>query len=268
MGAAVTRRDTPSVADPDTAPRRPLHAVSNGHALYLDIDGTLVDLAPDPDAVEVPDGLPALLQRLSVKLGGALAFVSGRPIAAIDELFRPLKLAAIGVHGGEIRTPGGPVDADRSLADESRAALAPLRAAISHLPGVMLEDKGCAFALHYRAAPECAAEVLRLAEREAGSLGSRFGVLPGKCVVEIRPRHWTKGAAIQRLMQCAPFQRRTPVFAGDDRTDEDAFELVNRLGGISLRVGDTAPSAARYRLSSPQQLRAWLLDIARGQERL
>jgi trehalose 6-phosphate phosphatase len=92
-------------------------------------------------------------------------------------------------------------------------------------------------------------------------MGSQFGVLLGKCVVEIRPRHMTKGSAIDQLMRLSPFAGRTPIFAGDDYTDEDAFEVVNRLGGISLHIGDSASTIARYRLASPDQLREWLQQV-------
>jgi trehalose 6-phosphate phosphatase len=239
-----------------------------GHALYLDVDGTLLDLALTPESVTVPVGLLEILERLSAKLEGAVAFVSGRPIAAIDRLFRPLQLAAIGVHGGEMRPPGGRICVDERMTGELQAAVPALRAGVSRLPGVILEDKRFAIALHYRQAPVRGREVLRLAELVAHSLGGEFGVLLGKCVVEIRPRHLTKGAALRRLMEFPPFHGRTPIFAGDDTADEDAFEEVNRLGGVSVRVGDGAPTAAGYQLPGPEQLRGWLLEIARGQELL
>jgi trehalose 6-phosphate phosphatase len=239
------------------APRGPLA----GHALFLDIDGTLLDLAPSPEAVKVPASMVSLLRRLSERLGGAVAFVSGRTIAAIDELFKPLVLPAVGVHGGEIRAPTGELTVDGRLTDELQSAEPLLREAIARMRGVVLENKRCAIALHYRAVPERGREVLKVAELVAGGMGSEFGVLMGKCVVEIRPRHLTKGTAIDRLMQQVPFRGRTPIFAGDDCTDEDAFEVVNRLEGISVYVGEIAPTRARYRLSSPDQLRGWLQQL-------
>lgn len=235
-----------------------------GHALYLDVDGTILDLAPSPDAVEVPSWIVPLLQRLSQKLDGAVAFVSGRTIEAIDALFQPLKLASIGVHGGEIRLPDGQLIIDQQLRAQLRSALPLLQQAIARLHGVMLEDKQGAIALHYRKVPERGREVLNVAELVARGLGADFALLLGKCVVEIRPRHLTKGAALSRLMEQAPFRGRIPIFAGDDTTDEDAFEVVNRCDGISVRVGELAPTAARFRLADPDQLRAWLLDIAQS----
>ena len=247
-----------SSGEPRPALRNPLA----GHALYLDIDGTILDLAPSPEAVEVPVWMVPLLQQLSGKLDGAVAFVSGRTIAAIDHLFRPLTFPAVGVHGGEVRTADGEIVIDRQLSDQLQAAEPLLQQAIARIRGVQLENKRSVIALHYRSVPERGREVLKIAELVASGLGSEFGVLMGKCVVEIRPRHLTKGSAIRRLMERAPFRDRIPIFAGDDTTDEDAFEVVNGLGGISLRIGDEIPTAAKFRLATPDQLRGWLLDVA------
>jgi trehalose 6-phosphate phosphatase len=233
-----------------------------GHALYLDIDGTILELAPSPDVVQVPVWMVPLLQRLAGKLDGAVAFVSGRPIAAIDQLFQPLRFPAVGVHGGEVRAPGGEMLVDEQLTAELQSAEPLLREAIGRIRGVTLENKRSVIALHYRSVPERGREVLKIAELVVGGLGSQFGVLLGKCVVEIRPRHLTKGAAMRRLMECAPFRDRIPIFAGDDTTDEDAFDVVNGLGGISLRVGEPAPTAAKFRLASPEQLCGWLQQVA------
>jgi len=232
-----------------------------GHALYLDIDGTILDIAQTPEVVSVPEWLAPLLQRLWLKLDGALAFVSGRTLASIDELFAPLKLPAIAVHGAEIRAYDEHVIFEQSQAVQLQRAVPALCAAIEQLRGVRLENKGSALALHYRSAPERGREVLKLAELTSCGLGPEFGVLMGKCVVEIRLRHLNKGTALSRLMERPPFRGRTPIFAGDDSTDEDAFALVNRLGGISVRVGAPAPSAANYRLADPDELRGWLCEI-------
>lgn len=232
-----------------------------GHALFLDIDGTLVDLAPRPDAVEVPSSLVPLLQRLAQRLDGAIAFVSGRTIDAIDTLFRPLRLPAVGVHGGEIRGPDGQICADGALIQEIQSAEPGLREAIAGLKGVVLENKHSAIALHYRNVPERGREVLKVAELIVGGMGAQFAVLMGKCVVEIRPRHQTKGMAIERLMQLSPFRGRTPIFAGDDCTDEDGFSVVNRMGGVSVHIGTSSDTRAQHRLTSPDQLRSWLRQL-------
>jgi trehalose 6-phosphate phosphatase len=237
-----------------------------GHSLFLDIDGTLLDLAPRPEAVEVPPWLVPRLQQLFDKLDGALAFVSGRTIESIDQLFKPLRLPAVGVHGGEIRAPGGQILAEQRLVDALQSVEPMLLEAIARIHGVGLENKHSAIALHYRSVPERGREVLKIAELVVGGMGSEFAVLVGKCVVEIRPRHLTKGTAIDQLMQQPPFKGRTPIFAGDDCTDEDAFEVVNRLGGITIHVGDSASTLAKYRLTNPGQLRAWLQQM--GEEAL
>jgi trehalose 6-phosphate phosphatase len=236
--------------------------ILTGHALFLDIDGTLLELAPSPEAVEVPHTLVPVLQQLADRLGGAIAFVSGRTIEAIDALFNPLKLPAVGVHGGEVRTPDGLILADSGLVDEIQATEPLLREAIGGMRGVVLENKHSAIALHYRSVPERGREVLKVAELVVGGMGSQFAVLMGKCVVEIRPRHQTKGIAIDQLMRMAPFRGRTPIFAGDDCTDEDAFEVVNRLGGVSVHVGSSSGTQAHHRLASPDQLRGWLQQLS------
>jgi trehalose 6-phosphate phosphatase len=235
----------------------------DGHALYLDVDGTILDLALTPDRVEVPEWLVPTLQRLADQLDGAVALVSGRTVRAIDALFNPLRLPAVAVHGGQIRLPSGVVLVDEPLAAALQCAGPLLERAIVPLRGVQLENKHCAMALHYRGAPESGREVLKIAEVVASGLGPQFAVLVGQCVVEIRPRHLTKGAGLQRLMEEAPFRGRTPIFAGDDLSDEDAFQVVNRLGGITLRVGEGAgATAATHRLTEPEQLRRWLHEIA------
>jgi len=233
-----------------------------GHALFLDVDGTILETAPSPDRVEVPAGMVSLLQRLSRRLEGALAFVSGRTVAAVDALFAPLRLPVAGVHGGELRLEREYVTPDAAVVAQLRAALPLLRRAIAAMPGVWLEDKGCAVALHYREAPEQAREVRGLSDLVVGGLGPEFAVLLGKCVVEIRLRQLTKGTGLRWLMERVPFRDRTPIFAGDDVTDEDAFEATNALGGISVRVGPHGHTAATYTLEDPAQLRHWLQEIA------
>jgi len=235
------------------------------YALCLDVDGTILDLAPSPEAVTVPAGLMPLLGRLSAQFDGALAFVSGRSIGAIDQLFAPLKLPAVGVHGGEMRTPDGEIVRDERLAAELAALKPRLAEALADMLGVVLEDKHSAIALHYRNAPQHARPLLKAARSILRGGASGLALREGKCVLEIRPRHLTKGRALSRLLQLAPFSGRTAIYAGDDTTDEDAFEVVNRHGGISIRVGDPAPTAATYRLPDPETFRRWLIELAQGQ---
>ncbi len=249
---------------------------AGGRALFLDLDGTLLDLAPRPELVQVPESLPGLLGSLARELDGALALVSGRPLGAIDALIPSVspsvcpgltlgRLDAAGTHGAEWRQ-GGRVE---TLASSDPAAVEALgvlarglRAQVENRPGLLVEDKPGALALHYRLAPEREAEALELAERTAQALGPAYRLQHGKQVVEVLPAAAGKGTAIRRFMAVPPYAGRTPVFAGDDLTDEDGFAAVESLHGISIRVGPPgAPTRARHRLDSPAALRAWLAGL-------
>ncbi len=228
-------------------------------ALFLDIDGTLLELAATPDGVAVPEGLPALLDRLSGRLTGALALVSGRSLAGIDRLL-PGGRDAAGTHGVEWRQAGQA----RTLAESWPAELdAAVAAAAAQLPFLRVERKDHSIALHYRAAPDQGAAVRALAASVAGAAPRPFDLLDGKAVVEIIPAGAGKGAAIERFMANPPYAGRRPVFVGDDVTDEHGFAAVNRLGGISIHVGTNPATAARWRLDSPVAVRAWLSTLVR-----
>ena len=236
-------------------------------ALFIDVDGTLLEIAPRPELVRVPPELPGMLDRLAAKRDGALALVSGRPLSQIDSLFRPWCGAASGLHGSERRRAdctmdgSGMADADRAAGaalDRLRPTLAELAARDSRL---LLEDKGATVALHYRAAPERAAELRRQVEALLGEAGAPLRLIAGKQVLEFQPRHRNKGVAIAAFLEEAPFRDRMPVFLGDDVTDEDGFAEVNRRDGISIRVGAPAHTAARHALPSVTAVLAWL---ARG----
>lgn len=234
-------------------------------ALFLDVDGCLVDIAPTPDAVVVEPGLPALLDRLAARFGGALALVSGRPLAELEQLFHPARPAAAGQHGLEWRGRP-PLPQPQGFA----ALEAPLAAFAAAHPGVLLERKSHGFALHYRAAPAAGAGALALAHRLAATTRPEMRVMPGKMVVELRMAGADKGTAIRAFMAAAPFRGRVPVFAGDDVTDEDGFAMVNAMGGHSIRVGPQigaghgAPpaSAARWTVPDAPGFRRWLAGLA------
>ncbi|WP_084009779.1 trehalose-phosphatase [Pandoraea oxalativorans] len=232
-------------------------------AFFFDLDGTLAPLAARPDAVKLPRDTARVLARLFERTNGAIAVVSGRAIDDIDGLLAPLRVPAAGLHGAEIRhAHGGLVRAEGHAADtESVAAMAaPLQALVAQHPGLLLENKGCALALHYRGAPELAG-VARDTMRSLADLhADRFSLQPGKLVFELRPRNVSKGRAISTLLNEAPFAGRTPLFAGDDLTDEAGFADVNALGGITIKIGD-GESCAHYRLPSPEALTAWLLTL-------
>jgi trehalose 6-phosphate phosphatase len=230
-------------------------------ALFLDIDGTLLDIAPVPQAVVVPAPLIETLARLERGLGGAIAFVSGRAVDEIDRLFAPLVLPAAGEHGAEIRIG----NEELALADCSES-LAKIRAAAERFagtrPGVLVEPKQHCIAVHFRLSPERAHEIRRFLAATIAPLPDRFELLPGKMVWEVRPRGVSKGTAIETMLARAPFAGRHPVFAGDDRTDEDGFAAVRRRGGTAIRVGNRVATMDAHHLASPQEFRTWLARLA------
>ncbi len=228
-------------------------------ALFLDVDGTLVGFMDDPARVTLAPTLPALLQRLASRLGGALGVLSGRCLAEIDTLFAPMRLPAGALHGHELRDPEGRLSvlapepgAAHRIADEARQT-------IDALPGVTLESKrGIGFALHYRLAPEHAAAVVQAAESIAGSSAGAYEVQHGDCVAELKPAGADKGSALRRLMAQPPFRGRRPVVVGDDLTDETAFAVAARMDGFGVIVGARRPTRASYGLEDPASVQEWL----------
>jgi len=234
---------------------------TQGWALFLDVDGTLLELAETPQGVHVSTSLKRLLEELRWRLDGALALGSGRSLANLDSLFSPLKLIASGVHGCERRTADGQVlrpEVDAATIARVRAQLADF--ARGH-EGLLLEDKHYAVAMHFRRAPEMKDEVYRIMNDVLVQLGPTFALQAGKSVLELRPGAWTKGSSISSFMQEAPFIGRTPVFIGDDVTDEDAFEVVNEMNGVSIRVGQPAATRAKHRLGGVSEVLRWLQTI-------
>lgn len=236
-------------------PRPP--APTDDWALFLDVDGCLLDFAPRPDAVAVPDVLRKALEDLAMRLDGALALVSGRPLATLDTLFAPLRLPAAGLHGLE-RTgaDGRLIEAPAPAPLLAKVRQDARRIADRH-PGALVEDKGAALALHWRTAPD-AADDLRAFAAAALPWLQGYRVQPGDHVVELRPASADKGDAIAAFLEEAPFKGRRPVFAGDDLTDEHGFEVVNAREGLSVLVGGRKGSAARFGLRDPDDVRAWL----------
>lgn len=230
-------------------------------ALFLDVDGTLLEIAETPQSVHVPDGLRQLLFRLSVHFDGALALVSGRTLADLDHLLAPLRLCAAGVHGCELREASGCIvlpHVDPEILDPARRLLTQF---VACHEGLLLEDKGYGLALHYRLAPEFAGQVERLVTSVCSALGDTFRVQAGKAVFEIRPAAWSKGISIRAFMDQPPFRGRLPVFIGDDVTDEDGFAVVNELGGISVRVGAADATVARHRIANVTLVLEWLASL-------
>jgi len=227
-------------------------------ALFLDFDGTLADIAPDPDAVFLSDADHAALLRLAARLDGALAVISGRDVRDLARRV-PAGLWRIGGHGLEVLAPGASPGA--APPPPAAALLAPLRAA-AEAPGVRLEIKGPVAALHFRAAPEAGPACLHAAETAAAAVPGHV-VQPGKMVVEVKPAAASKGRALRATMAHPPFAGRRPVMMGDDATDEDAMRAAQDLGGLTVKVGD-GPTVAGLRAPDPAAVRAWLARVAGG----
>jgi trehalose 6-phosphate phosphatase len=231
-------------------------------AVLLDIDGTLLDLAPTPREVWVPPGLAKTLSRLHEKTSGALALVSGRSLNDIDLIFAPEQFPAVGGHGAEMRV---------AIDSESVAVHAPPMdkelkrrlAAIAKLsPGILLEDKGYSLALHYRLAPHAEKAIYEAVSLIRADLpNAPIEVLPGKCVCEIKHSGFTKATGVRELMTHAPFRGRLPVFIGDDVTDESVFAIMPDFGGLAFSVGRRAQGVAGH-FDEPRDVRAWLAHLA------
>ncbi len=238
----------PPVADP------------GADALFLDYDGTLVGIAPTPEAALADDELRDLLAGLDRRWAGALALVSGRRVADLDRFLAPLRLTVAGAHGLEMRLRDG---TELAVTGDAAAALGrarmELRALQARVPGTLVEDKGLTVAFHYRGAPVAALDAQALAAELVEGSGGSLQLLAGKMVVELLPAGRDKGRAIQDLLQTSPFAGRRPVFVGDDVTDEAGFTATNERGGMSVKVGaGDRGTAARWRLDDVAATRGWL----------
>lgn len=243
------------MASPALSPPPPLAADA---ALFLDFDGTLVELAATPDGISVPDTLPSLLARLSERLGGRIAVVSGRGAAEVAGYLRHPPLVVAGSHGLETLWPDGRIEAPPAPATD--ALVREMEDFAAARPGVLVERKPFGAALHWRRAPDQGGD----AERLAATLAERHGLLlqPGKMVAELRPAGTDKGGAIRALMARPDMAGASPVFIGDDLTDEAGFVAVAELGGAGILVGDPRPTAARYGLADVAAVHAWLAAAA------
>jgi trehalose 6-phosphate phosphatase len=232
----------------------------DGAALLLDFDGTLVELAETPDAIRIPAGLPALITRLSLRLDGRVAIVSGRSLDDLERHVGALPVAFAGSHGVEIRM-GGAVERSRPP-----AGLTPAREALARFaaedPRLLVEEKPGTVALHFRGAPDREADSAALAEELAVRHGLR--VQPGNMVVELLPAGVDKGKALKRLMAEPSFAGARPWFMGDDLTDEHAFAAAAKAGGGGILVGPPRDTAAAWRLADVRAASRWLTEAARG----
>lgn len=232
-------------------------ALERNWCFFLDIDGTLLEFADRPGAAVASAEVKSALGDLQAVASDAVALISGRPLADIDRLFAPLHFPAAGQHGIERRDYAGNLHVQAAPAARLHDAAEELQRLVAHHDGLVLENKGAALALHYRLAPHLAYDVERTMRNLQRDLGSEFELQFGKMLVEIRPGGKDKGTAIAEFMNELPFRGRTPVFIGDDLTDECGFELVNQRGGHSIKVGEGA-SVARWRLTDAGEVRAWL----------
>ena len=263
---APLQQDTPS---PDAAPSK-LTSSELAHrldhcAVLLDIDGTLLDLAPTPREVWVPPGLATTLCRLLQKTSGALALVSGRSLNDIDLIFAPEQFPAVGGHGAEMRLSTDS-EAVATHAPPMDKELKRRLAAIAKLsPGILLEDKGYSLALHYRLAPHAEKAIYEAVSLIRADLpNAPIEVLPGKCVCEIKHSGFNKASGVIELMKHAPFKGRRPIFIGDGVTDESVFAIMPGFGGLAFSVGRRAMGVADH-FDEPRDVREWLAHLADDQ---
>ncbi len=250
----------PSQPRPDQLPPNPIDPHTT--AIFLDIDGTLLDIAPTPLEVKVSDALRDTLAALSRTFNGAIAFVSGRPIAEMDRLFDPLRLAAVGGHGAEIRfAPDGKIRRSEiaTLDDDLRAEFA----RIGRIgDGVIVEDKGYSLAIHYRLAPHLGGEIMKGVTAVCKSdRCEQLEILPGKAVIEIKPGGYDKGTGLREMMSVPPFTGRKPIFVGDDVTDNAAFAVLEDFAGTGFSVGGVVPRTS-FNFDGPQDVRGWLRHLS------
>jgi trehalose 6-phosphate phosphatase len=222
-------------------------------ALLLDLDGTLLDIAPTPDAVVVPGGLPETLRRLRSALDDAVAIITGRPVEQAEALLPDSVFAIAGEHGGAIRfAPAAPITR-APLPAPPEEWLAAAAALVAAHPGTLLERKSHSFAVHYRLAPEAGPAVEAALRAILGATAGHV-LLPAKMAFEVKPRGADKGRAVAALLGRPPFAGRVPVFVGDDVTDVDAIRAAEAAGGIGLLVENA--------FGSPAGVRAWLMRLA------
>src|SRR6266849_2901967 len=262
--------EMPLQEDGPSPEKRPPNAISTSSdfarrldecAILLDIDGTLLDLAPTPREVWVPPGLAKTLNGLLEKTAGALALVSGRSLNDIDLIFAPEQFPAVGGHGAEMRISGD----NESVATHAPPMDKELKrrlAAIAKLsPGILLEDKGYSLALHYRLAPHAEKAIYEAVSLIRAELpDAPIELLPGKCVCEIKRSAFTKASGVRELMTLEPFKGRRPLFIGDDVTDETVFAIMPEFNGLAFSVGRRAQGVAGH-FDSPSDVRAFLASL-------
>lgn len=235
----------------------PFPEADANRAFFLDVDGTLLEIAETPSGVRVDHALVAMIRQLYDCSGGAVALISGRRIADIDALFPDLRLPLAGQHGLERRDPDGGSHCHEPEGVDWPWLKALVKGMVSGMEHLLIEDKGLTLALHFRQNPALESDLTRTLQRAVADAGATVKLEPGKCVLEVKPAGRDKGTAIAEFMAEPPFRGRRPVFIGDDVTDEYGFRMVNELGGDSIKVG-AGQTAARWHLEDVRAVRAWL----------
>ncbi|MFN0218836.1 MAG: trehalose-phosphatase [Hyphomicrobium sp.] len=238
----------------------PLPSDLQKFAFFVDIDGTLADIAVAPHLARVPLETRQALSTIFERSSGALAIVSGRQLADIDRLLGMTELPAAGIHGAQLRLATGHLQTVDARPSDFDVIDRTLQAHLAQFPDIMIERKPLSIAVHYRAAPDLGVFVKDLADTLLAQ-HPRLKVVSGKMIVEMLPATADKGSAVSRLMSEEPFRGRIPVFAGDDITDEDAFNVINGLQGLSVKIGPGL-SVARYGFDDSNGFRNWLAEIA------
>jgi trehalose 6-phosphate phosphatase len=228
--------------------------------LFLDVDGTLIELTDSPLETFADAPLKELLRSVAERLGGALALVSGRSIHYLDQLFAPLRLPAAGLHGVERRKASGAMHGASFIDAQLEPAREVLRELAHAHPGILVEDKGRTVAVHFRMAPQLESLVRNSIVEIARHLGGKYHIQEGSKVFEIKPSGFSKATAIKAFLGEPPFSGRKPVFVGDDLTDQDGFRMVEDAGGMSVAVGTRV--RAQFNLADAAAVRGWLQGIA------
>lgn len=238
------------------------HGDTSSIALFLDLDGSLIDIAPTPDDVVIPAGLADVLAAATLRVNGALAILTGRPMLDVDRFLAPLVPIAAGVHGAEMRVvPGGAIE--RRAGPIEQAVVDAVRDLARQEAGTIVELKPASVALHYRLAPTSAARLETALQRILDDGLDHLILARGRQVLEIVPRHISKGAALEAIMGLPAFAGRRPIMIGDDIPDVSAFEAALRLGGSGLKVAGEQFSLAEADFAGPADVRAWLASLAR-----
>lgn len=255
-----------SPRDPAAPPALP--AFDPAWALFFDVDGTLLEHRSRPQEVQVEPALRSLLERLLQVTGGAVALISGRSVEDLERLFTPLRFPAAGQHGNELRLADGKLRRHAAPSASLERIARALTGVAQRHPGMLLEHKGASIALHYRLAPHLHDVAEDAALRAVAALRGDFELQAGKFVFELKPSGKNKGSAIEEFLREPPFTGRVPFFIGDDLTDEYGFALVNRIGGLSVKVG-AGETAARWRLPDARAVKEWLAGaLERRQSRM